>query len=122
MLNLSGLHGQEVTAPGPDRLLRDGQELSLGTSKWGILHTPGHSPGGITLLHKASGTALVGDTLFAGSIGRYDLPGANGEELLRSIHGKLMTLPDETKVYPGHGPSTTIGRERRGNPYLRERR
>lgn len=117
-LNLSTFVEMNVTTPPADELLNDGQILSLGESQWRVLHTPGHSPGGITLHHAPSHQALVGDTLFAGSIGRYDFPTSDGPTLMRSIRERLLTLPDETRVYPGHGPETTIGRERRSNPFL----
>ena len=120
MLNLSALMGLPVTAPEAARLLREGDELELAGEKWRVLHTPGHSPGGITLWHEASGTAIVGDALFAGSIGRTDFPGSSFEVLARSIREKLYKLPDETRVLPGHGPETTIGREKRSNPFVPE--
>jgi len=119
VLNLSALIGMPVTAPGPDRLLRDGDVLELDGMKWTVLHTPGHSPGGIALYHAESRTAVSGDALFAGSIGRTDFPGSDFETLERSIREKLYTLPDETRVLPGHGPETTIGREKRTNPFVR---
>jgi glyoxylase-like metal-dependent hydrolase (beta-lactamase superfamily II) len=119
MLNLSGMGGVAITAPGPDRELADGDELTLGPTRWRVLHTPGHSPGGVTLYHEPSGLALVGDSLFAGSIGRTDLPGGDHDLLLTSIREKLYTLPKATRVLPGHGPETTIGRERVSNPYVR---
>lgn len=117
-LNLSMFTGQPVTAPGPDRLLADGDELSLGGTRWRVLHTPGHSPGGIALASHDAPVVLAGDALFAGSIGRTDFPGSSFEQLERSIRAKLYTLPDGTAVYPGHGPSTTIGRERASNPFV----
>ncbi len=119
VLNLSEAYGVPVTAPGPDRLLEAGQELSLGPSRWRVLHTPGHSPGGITLHGAEAGIAMVGDALFAGSIGRADLPGGDIETLARSIREQLYTLPDSTVIHPGHGPASTIGRERRTNPFIR---
>ena len=118
-LNLSALGGVSITAPGPDRRLKDGDELSLGPTKWRVLHTPGHSPGGITLWNERAGTALVGDALFAGSVGRTDFPGSDHGTLMRSIREKLYTLPGATRVLSGHGPETTIGRERVSNPYVR---
>ena len=100
----------------PDRLLQDGDSMDIGDLHFSVLHTPGHSPGGICLLEK--GVIFSGDTLFNFGIGRYDLPGGSYSQLMNSIHTKLMTLPDNTTVYPGHGPDTTIGTERRGNPFL----
>jgi len=118
LLNLSALTGMSVTSPGPDRLLNDGETLRLGQAAFTVLHTPGHSPGGITLFCPQAGIALVGDTLFAGSVGRTDFPGSDTRTLAESIRTKLYSLPDATKVYPGHGPPTTIGRERAYNPYV----
>jgi glyoxylase-like metal-dependent hydrolase (beta-lactamase superfamily II) len=119
MLNLSGLSGQDVTAHGPDRLLKDNDVLTLEGMEWTVLHTPGHSPGSVTFYHAPSHTAIAGDALFAGSIGRTDFPGSDHATLERSIRKRLYTLPDETTVYPGHGPKTTVGREKRSNPYVR---
>jgi hydroxyacylglutathione hydrolase len=123
-LNLSSYMGAPITAPGPDGLLEDGQELELAGTRWTVLHTPGHSPGGITLYHSGAGSqsagiALVGDALFAGSIGCTDFPGSDHETLIRSIRTRLYTLPDGTRIYPGHGPETTIGREKQTNPFVR---
>jgi glyoxylase-like metal-dependent hydrolase (beta-lactamase superfamily II) len=99
-----------------DRRLREGDIIKVGSVKLRVIHTPGHSPGSIALL--AEDCVFSGDTLFVGSIGRYDLPGASLEELVNSLK-KLLTLPDHVKVCPGHGPVTTIGEERRSNPFLR---
>lgn len=118
-LNLSAAMGMPVTAHGPDGVLADGNELTLGQSRWHVFHTPGHSPGGISLYNAADAIALVGDTLFAGSIGRHDFPGSDFDTLAHSIRSKLYTLPDDTKIYPGHGPGSTIGREKRTNPFVR---
>ncbi len=104
------------TLPPPDRLLSEGDAVVVGESRVHVLHTPGHTPGGICLC--GDGFALVGDTLFANSIGRTDLVGGSLEILLTSIRTKLLPLPDETVVYPGHGPVTTIGEERVHNPFL----
>lgn len=117
--NMSAMFGLPVTAPGPDRLLRDGDTLKLGPTSWRVLHTPGHSPGGISLLCENAPLAIVGDSLFAGSIGRTDFPGCSFEDLAHSIRSKLYTLPDSVVIYPGHGPSSTIGREKRSNPFVR---
>lgn len=119
VLNLSAALGFSVTAPGPDRTINDGDTLTLGPDTWHVLHTPGHSPGGITLWHEPSRQAIVGDTLFAGSIGRSDFPGSDFDTLERSICTRLYTLPNETTVFPGHGPETTVGRERLMNPFVR---
>jgi len=119
-LNLSSFLGEPVSVAEPTRWLRGGETLTLAGTAWRVLHTPGHSPGGITLVHDDSHQALVGDTLFAGSIGRIDFPTSDPQAMERSLVEVLMTLPDETRVHPGHGPSTTIGRERRSNPYLRQ--
>jgi len=102
--------------PRPDRLLKDGDLIDLGDLHFEVLYTPGHSSGGICLL--GHGVVFSGDTLFKLGIGRTDFPGMSHERLIKSIGEKLMVLPDETIVYPGHGPATTIGDERRGNPFL----
>ena len=104
--------------PPPDRLLNDGDSIEVGDLHFSVLHTPGHTPGGICLL--GEGVVFTGDTLFNYGIGRYDLPGSNGTQLMDSIHTRLMVLPDDTIVYPGHSYETTIGNERRGNPFLLE--
>ena len=101
----------------PDRLLNGGDSIDIGDLHFWVLHTPGHSLGGICLL--GQGVVFSGDTLFNYGIGRTDFPGGSYNQLLNSIHTKLMVLPDDTTVYPGHGPDTTIGTERRGNPFLR---
>jgi hydroxyacylglutathione hydrolase len=119
MLNLAAGAGMRTTAHGPDGFLEDGQELELGGSRWRVLYTPGHSPGGVTLYCDAAKAALVGDALFAGSIGRTDFPGCDHDLLMQSIRGRLYALPDETTIYPGHGPTSTIGREKRSNPFVR---
>lgn len=103
-----------------DADLQDGDVLRIGGVSLRVLHTPGHTPGSccFAIDHGAATTVLSGDTLFAGSIGRSDLGGTSMEDIVASIHGKLLDYPDETLVVPGHGPSTTIGRERNENPYL----
>lgn len=115
-LNGSQLLGLDVVSPPAGRQLEDGDVIELGGLRLKVLHTPGHTPGCICLL--CGGTLFSGDTLFASSVGRTDLPGGSHEEIINSIRGKLMVLPDETVVRPGHGPRTTIGTERRGNPFL----
>ena len=104
-------------SPDPTLWLDDGLSLALGETEIRVMHTPGHSPGGVTFL--VEDAAIVGDCLFAGSIGRTDLPGASHQQLLDSIRTRLLTLPDETRVLPGHESTTTIGEERRNNPFLR---
>jgi glyoxylase-like metal-dependent hydrolase (beta-lactamase superfamily II) len=103
-------------SPKPDRELNDGDKISFGNTTLKVIHTPGHTPGGISLY--ASDVIFVGDTLFAGSIGRTDFPGGSFETLKESIRKKLFVLGDHVKVYAGHGPSTTIGEERRSNPFV----
>ncbi|HYE03722.1 MAG TPA: MBL fold metallo-hydrolase [Phycisphaerales bacterium] len=117
--NLSALIGMPVTARAADRLLDEGDRLTLDGLEFEVRHVPGHSPGSIALYQAESGAVISGDALFAGSIGRTDFPGSDFETLDRSIRARLYTLPDETRVYPGHGPETTIGREKRGNPFVR---
>lgn len=102
--------------PPPDRLLKDGESLDIGDLHFEVLHTPGHTPGGICLL--GEGVVFSGDTLFNYGIGRADLPGGNYSQLINSLQTRLMTLPDNTVVYPGHGAATNIGAEREGNPFL----
>jgi glyoxylase-like metal-dependent hydrolase (beta-lactamase superfamily II) len=100
----------------------EGDELEMGEEKLRILHTPGHSPGGICLVHDDGPRSFViaGDTLFDGSIGRTDLWGGDFSLLARSIREKIYTLPPETRIYPGHGPETTAGREMKTNPFVNE--
>ena len=105
------------TAP-PDEPLTDGSHVGLDNYPAQVIHTPGHTQGSICLHFAPMKMVLAGDTLFAGSIGRTDLPGGNYEQIIESIHSRLLNLPDETKVVPGHGPVTTIGSERRSNPFL----
>ena len=102
----------------PEIEVIDNDTLYLGNNILSVLHVPGHSPGGIVLYAPKDGFVIGGDALFRGSIGRTDLPGGNTDTFLASLRNKLMSLPDDTTVYPGHGPSTTIGLERRNNPWL----
>jgi glyoxylase-like metal-dependent hydrolase (beta-lactamase superfamily II) len=104
-------------APPPDRALAHGGTVQLGATTFQVRHTPGHSPGSVCFV--APGLVIAGDVLFQGSIGRTDLPGGSFERLIQSITEELLVLDDETVVYPGHGPATTIGEERRTNPFLR---
>lgn len=99
--------------------LSDGETIKIGNGELKVLHVPGHSLGSIALYDKADGFVIVGDALFNGSIGRTDLPGGDFDTLIKSIKDRLLSLPDNTIVYPGHGEPTTIGAERRHNPYLR---
>jgi hydroxyacylglutathione hydrolase len=105
-----------VTGPSADQTLAGGEPLHLLDRTFQVFHTPGHSPGSVTFA--LEGMIFSGDVLFAGSIGRTDLPGGNYATLMRSIHDILMELPEETVVYPGHGPATTIGREQETNPFV----
>jgi hydroxyacylglutathione hydrolase len=103
-------------SPKPDRMLNDSDRITIGEINLDVLHTPGHSPGGICLYDGAS-AVFVGDTLFAGSVGRSDFPGGDHDTLITSIRTKLFSLPDEVVVYPGHMTNTTIGREKKTNPF-----
>jgi hydroxyacylglutathione hydrolase len=114
--SLFGMPGEE--SPPPDIELENGQVLKVGTLRFQVLHTPGHSPGGVTFYLAEEGMAFDGDVLFAGGVGRTDLPGGNWDALMRSIREVLFTLPDETVLYPGHGPETTVGQEKAHNPWL----
>ena len=111
-----GVPAPEV-AP-PDVPLVDGQKISVSGISGTVLHTPGHTPGSVCLYIPEHSLLLAGDTLFAGSIGRTDLPGGDGRQIIASIRSKLMALPDETRVVPGHGPNTSIGSERESNPFI----
>lgn len=111
------LFGLEIEAPPPpDGYLVEGDVVEFGRRSLLVLHTPGHSPGGLCFLGGAE--IFVGDTLFAGSIGRFDFPGGSYEILIESISSKILTLDEATIVYPGHGPSTTVGEEKRSNPFF----
>jgi hydroxyacylglutathione hydrolase len=103
-------------SPPPDREIEDGDEVTFGNIMLRVIHTPGHTPGGISL--STDQEVFVGDTLFAGSIGRTDFPGGSFQTIKKSIRQKLFALDDEVTVYPGHGPTTTIGEERRTNPFV----
>jgi hydroxyacylglutathione hydrolase len=102
-----------------DVAAKDGDRLTVGATEVTVLHTPGHTQGSISLWMPSEGKLVAGDTLFRDSIGRTDLPGGDGRQILRSIHDKLLPLPDETLVIPGHGGNTTIGREKEFNYFLR---
>ena len=109
-----GLHVQDP--PAPDVLVRDGDSVALGDLAFRVLHTPGHTPGHVTFL--LGEMAFVGDLIFAGSIGRTDLPGGSYDDLIRAVREKIFVLPDRTVLFPGHGPATTVGEERRSNPFF----
>lgn len=115
--NHAEVYGLNVApSPEPDTLLDQGDTFSVGEHLFQVFHVPGHSPGGICLL--SEGHLFVGDVLFSGSIGRTDLPGGDFDSLVEGVREKLFSLPDETVVHPGHGPDTTIGRERQMNPFV----
>lgn len=103
----------------PTRWLEDGDELSVGEHKFIVYHIPGHTPGHVVFYSQANNLLIAGDVLFHESIGRTDFPGGNHADLIHGIQSKLLTLPDSTRVLPGHGPMTTIGHEKLHNPYLR---
>jgi glyoxylase-like metal-dependent hydrolase (beta-lactamase superfamily II) len=106
-------------SPPPDRLVKDGETISFGKESLKVIHTPGHTPGGICLYSKPE--LFSGDTLFVGGVGRSDFPGGDGRQLFNAIRDKLLTLPNDTRVWPGHGyggQSSTIGEEKRSNPFL----
>jgi hydroxyacylglutathione hydrolase len=110
--------GRNVT---PDRYLEDGDELELEGVKFGVAHTPGHTPGHVVIYNKPAKIAFVGDVLFAGSIGRTDFPRGNHQQLFDSITTKLWPLGDDVTFVPGHGPTSTFGRERQTNPFVADR-
>jgi glyoxylase-like metal-dependent hydrolase (beta-lactamase superfamily II) len=119
--NLSAGFGLPITSPPADRTVREGETIELAGLKLNVLDIPGHSPGHVVFVQEGSPTQVFGgDVLFRGSIGRYDFPGSNGALLLQGIRRKLFTLPDDTVVYPGHGPVTTVGHEKKTNPFLVE--
>lgn len=119
--NMSLFIARLVKSPPADRLLDDGDVVEFGPWRFRVLSTPGHTPGGICLFSEdLDGRPVLfsGDTLFSDSVGRTDIPGGNWKNLIRGIREKILVLPDETKVYPGHGESTTVGHERRFNPFV----
>ncbi|MGE0022725.1 MAG: MBL fold metallo-hydrolase, partial [Hyphomicrobium sp.] len=111
-----GIAARPVT---PDRWLEEGDEVTVGNLTFGVLHCPGHSPGSVVFTNLPQRFALVGDVLFQGSVGRTDLPGGDHEALIRSIKEKLLPLGDDVAFICGHGPGSSIGEERRSNPFLR---
>jgi len=102
----------------PDKYLADGDTINCGSLKFDVVHTPGHTEGGVCFINRTEKVIFAGDTLFKMSIGRVDLPGGNYDQLINSINEKLMKMPDDFTIYSGHGEFTTIGFERRNNPYL----
>ena len=116
--NLSLMAGSLFTAGKADRIIDEGDTIDKAGIRLRVIHTPGHTPGGICLYSEKDGIIFVGDTLFAGSIGRTDFPNGDMKKLIEGIKHKLFVLPDDTVVYPGHGPETTIGREKTDNPFL----
>lgn len=120
MQNLSGIHGASITAcDDHKRDMAHGDMLTLDGTTWKVLDVSGHSPAGRAVYCAEIGIALVGDAVFAGSIGRTDFPHSDHDRLIRNIHENILTLPDETMLIPGHGPSTTVAVERATNPFLR---
>jgi hydroxyacylglutathione hydrolase len=117
--NLSILTGAMVAAAPADVLLKEGDGIEEAGVRFQVLHTPGHTLGGICLYAEPDAVVFSGDTLFADSVGRTDFPGGDMDQLIESIQTRLFTLPDKTTVYPGHGMRTTLGREKRANPFVR---
>lgn len=117
-LNLSAYFGVEITSPPASRLLQDGDKIHLGEIEFQVLHTPGHTPGHISLWYEKH--AFVGDVIFQGSIGRTDFPQSSSQQLIQSIRQRIYTLPDPTVLYPGHGPNTTVKTEKESNPFVSE--
>lgn len=117
--SVASMYGMRAeNSPAPDRFLEDGLQIRFGKYALQVIHTPGHTPGGCCLYLEAEQKLISGDTLFADGVGRTDLPGGSYEQLAASIRNCLFTLPDQVEVWPGHGPATTIGHEKRHNPYL----
>ena len=120
-LNLSAMGFGQLDSPPSDRELQDGDEIPVGEIMLKVISTPGHTPGGICLLISRSDqpdVVITGDTLFAGGVGRTDFPGGSWDLLMESIRNRLLSFPDETIILPGHGPHSTIGEERKSNPFL----
>jgi glyoxylase-like metal-dependent hydrolase (beta-lactamase superfamily II) len=117
--NLSAPFGLPITSPAADRLVKEGEVLDYAGIRLEVLEVPGHSPGHVVFLYRDSPSLLLGgDVLFRGSIGRYDFPNSDGQLFLEGIRTKVLTLPEDTVVYPGHGPTTTIGQEKKYNPFV----
>jgi glyoxylase-like metal-dependent hydrolase (beta-lactamase superfamily II) len=120
MFNLSGQIGLPISVAPAERWVADEETVSFGSLSFRVLFTPGHTSGGICFLDETEGNLFCGDTLFQSSIGRTDFPGSSFKDLLLSIQNKILSLPDEIVCYSGHGPRTTVGAERRSNPFLLE--
>ena len=121
--NLACELGFEFSSPAPDKLLNEGDTILLGKDKFSIIHLPGHTKGGIGIFYhpnKGGGTPILfsGDAIFAGSIGRTDFPGSSHPDLISNIQKKIFNLPEDTIIYPGHGPATTVGEEKHSNPFF----
>lgn len=117
--NLSDYLGYEISVIPPDKILEDNEIIKIGSFELKVVHTPGHTQGSISLECVGKEILFTGDTLFAGGIGRTDLPGGDGEKIIYSINKRLLVYPDNTIIYPGHGPSSTIEKEKKYNPYLK---
>lgn len=114
-----GIHSKVTINPiQPENRLKDGDTIAFGNTVFNVLQIPGHSPGSVVFYSETDGVLFTGDVIFQGSIGRTDFPDGNHEDLISGIRNKLMTLTDSTVIYPGHGPSTSIGYERNNNPYI----
>ena len=114
-----GIHSKVTINPiQPENRLKDGDTIAFGNTVFNVLQIPGHSPGSVVFYSETDSVLFTGDVIFQGSIGRTDFPDGNHEDLISGIRNKLMTLPDSTVIYPGHGPSTSIGYERNNNPYI----
>ena len=116
----AGLGLGPARSPAVARLLEDGDAVRVGTREGTVIHTPGHSPGSVSVWFPADGVLFTGDTLFAGSVGRTDLPGGDTAALVRSIRERIFPLGDDVRFFPGHGPAGTLGAERRANPFVGE--
>lgn len=116
-LNLSAFTGADVVSPDADQLIAEGEELRIGGETLQMFHVPGHSPGSVVFYQP--GLLIAGDTLFRGSVGRTDFPGCSADVLYENIRKKIYVLPNDTVVYPGHGPATDVGSEKRTNPFVR---
>jgi glyoxylase-like metal-dependent hydrolase (beta-lactamase superfamily II) len=119
MLNLSAMFGMQIQHGRPDMFIEDNETIDYAGLSFRTIHTPGHSPGGCCFYCREEGILFSGDTLFSGSIGRTDFPGGSHQQLIQSIRSRLFDLPDETVVYCGHGPETTLEQEKMNNPYLK---